>query len=54
MEGICYINDPECIQDSKKHEKTRSELAIQKAMDKINNGIVVLVMPLLLYMKLYH
>ena len=42
MEGICYINDPQCIQDSKRLEKTRSELAIQKAMDKINNGIVVI------------
>jgi precorrin-8X/cobalt-precorrin-8 methylmutase len=40
--GICYINDPECIKDSKKFNKTRSELAIQKAMDKINNGIVVI------------
>ena len=40
--GVCYINDPECIKDSKKFEKTRSELAIQKAMDKINNGIVVI------------
>jgi precorrin-8X/cobalt-precorrin-8 methylmutase len=42
MEGICYINDPQCVQDSKKLEKTRSELAIQKAMDKINNGIVII------------
>jgi precorrin-8X/cobalt-precorrin-8 methylmutase len=42
MNGICYINDPECIENSKKYEKTRSELAIQKAMDKINNGIVVI------------
>ncbi len=42
MNGICYINDPECIANSKKYEKTRSELAIQKAMDKINNGIVVI------------
>ena len=42
MTGICYINDPQCIQDSKKLEKTRSELAIQKAMDKINNGIVII------------
>jgi precorrin-8X/cobalt-precorrin-8 methylmutase len=42
MEGICYINDPQCIQDSKKLEKTRSELAIQKAMDKIDNGIVII------------
>jgi precorrin-8X/cobalt-precorrin-8 methylmutase len=41
MSGICYINDPQCIEDSKKLEKTRSELAIQKAADKINNGIVV-------------
>ncbi len=42
MTGVCYINDPECIKNSKKFEKTRSELAIQKAMDKINNGIVVI------------
>jgi precorrin-8X/cobalt-precorrin-8 methylmutase len=42
MEGICYINDTQCIQDSRRLEKTRSELAIQKAMDKINNGIVVI------------
>jgi precorrin-8X/cobalt-precorrin-8 methylmutase len=42
MNGICYINDPECIANSKKYEKTRSELAIQKAMDKINNGLVVI------------
>ncbi len=42
MTGICYINDPECIENSKRFEKTRSELAIQKAMDKINNGIVVI------------
>ena len=42
MNGICYINDPECMANSKKYEKTRSELAIQKAMDKINNGIVVI------------
>ena len=41
LTGVCYINDPSCIQDSKKLEKTRSELAIQKAIDKINNGIVV-------------
>ena len=40
--GVCYINDPECIKDSKKFNKTRSELAIQKSMDKINNGIVVI------------
>lgn len=42
MTGVCYINDPECVSNSKKFEKTRSELAIQKAMDKINNGIVVI------------
>lgn len=42
MTGVCYINDPGCIENSKKFEKTRSELAIQKAMDKINNGIVVI------------
>jgi precorrin-8X/cobalt-precorrin-8 methylmutase len=41
MTGICYINDPTCIQESKKLEKTRSELAIQKAINKINGGIVV-------------
>jgi len=41
MTGICYINDPECIENSKKLDKTRSELAIQKAADKINNGIVL-------------
>jgi precorrin-8X/cobalt-precorrin-8 methylmutase len=41
MVGVCFINDPECIENSKKLEKTRSELAIQKAADKINNGIVV-------------
>jgi precorrin-8X/cobalt-precorrin-8 methylmutase len=41
LTGVCYINDPSCIEDSKKLEKTRSELAIQKAIDKINNGIVV-------------
>jgi precorrin-8X/cobalt-precorrin-8 methylmutase len=41
LAGVCYINDPSCIEDSKKLEKTRSELAIQKAIDKINNGIVV-------------
>jgi precorrin-8X/cobalt-precorrin-8 methylmutase len=40
--GVCYINDPECIKDSKKFNKTRSELAIQKSIDKINNGIVVI------------
>jgi len=40
--GVCYINDPECIKDSKKFNKTRSELAIQKSMDMINNGIVVI------------
>jgi len=33
MTSVCYINDPECIANSKKFEKTRSELAIQKAMD---------------------
>ena len=42
MTGVCYINDPVCIENSKRFEKTRSELAIQKAMDKINNGIVVI------------
>jgi precorrin-8X/cobalt-precorrin-8 methylmutase len=42
ISGVCYINDPECIKDSKKFNKTRSELAIQKSMDKINNGIVVI------------
>lgn len=42
MTGVCYINDPGCIENSKRFEKTRSELAIQKAMDKINNGIVVI------------
>ncbi len=41
LTGVCYINDPECIENSKKLEKTRSELAIQKARDKINNGIVI-------------
>ena len=41
MTGVCFINDPECVENSKKLEKTRSELAIQKAADKINNGIVV-------------
>lgn len=39
--GVCYINDPSCIEDSKKLGKTRSELAMQKAIDKINGGIVV-------------
>jgi len=42
ISGVCYINDPECIKDSKKFNKTRSELAIQKSMDMINNGIVVI------------
>ena len=41
MNGVCYINDPECIRNSKKIGKTRSELAIQKAIDQINNGIVL-------------
>jgi len=41
LTGVCYINDPECVENSKKLEKTRSELAIQKARDKINNGIVI-------------
>jgi precorrin-8X/cobalt-precorrin-8 methylmutase len=42
MEGVCYINDPECIEDSKKLNRTRSELAMHKAIDKINDGIVVI------------
>lgn len=40
--GICYINDPSLKIDSKHLNKTRSELAIQKAADKIDRGIIVI------------
>ncbi len=42
MSSVCYINDPDCIKNSKEYKKTRSAFAIQKAMDKIHNGIVVI------------
>lgn len=42
LTAVCYINDPLLKELSKKSDKTRSELAIQKAADKINNGIVVI------------
>ena len=42
MSSVCYINDPDCIENSKKYKKTRSAFAMQKAMDKIHNGIVVI------------
>lgn len=42
LTAVCYINDPLLKKLSKNSDKTRSELAIQKAADKINNGIVVI------------
>lgn len=40
--GVCYINDPHLKADSKQFNKTRSELAIQKAANKIDKGIVII------------
>lgn len=42
LTGICLINDPQLKEISKKTNKTRSELAMQKAADKINGGIVII------------
>lgn len=42
LTGVCLINDPELKELSKKSNKTRSELAMQKAIDKIDNGIVII------------
>ncbi len=42
LTGVCNINDPDLREISKKSDKTRSELAIQKSIDKINDGIVII------------
>lgn len=42
LTGTCLINDPQLKEISKKTNKTRSELAMQKAADKINGGIVII------------
>ncbi len=42
LTGVCLINDPQIKEISKKSNKTRSELAMQKAADRINGGIVVI------------
>ena len=42
LAGICLINDPQLKEISKKTNKTRSELAMRKAADKINGGIVII------------
>ena len=42
LTGVCLINDPQLKEISKKSNKTRSELAMQKAADRINGGIVVI------------
>ena len=42
LTGTCLINDPQLKEISKETNKTRSELAIQKAADKINGGIVII------------
>ena len=41
LTGICLINDPKIKEISKNSNKTRSELAIQKAAARINGGIVI-------------
>jgi precorrin-8X/cobalt-precorrin-8 methylmutase len=40
--GTCLISDPQLKEIAKKTNKTRSELAMQKAADKINGGIVII------------
>lgn len=42
LAGICLINDPQLKEISKKTNKTRSELAMRKAADNINGGIVII------------
>jgi precorrin-8X/cobalt-precorrin-8 methylmutase len=42
LTGVCLINDPQIKEISKKSNKTRSEIAMQKAADRINGGIVVI------------
>ena len=42
LTGVCLINDPQLKEISKKSNKTRSELAMQKAADRINGGIAVI------------
>jgi precorrin-8X/cobalt-precorrin-8 methylmutase len=42
LNGVCLINDPQLKEISKKSNKTRSELAMQKAADRINGGIVII------------
>lgn len=42
LSGTCLINDPQLKEISKKTNKTRSELAMQKAADKINGGIAII------------
>ena len=42
LTGTCLINDPQLKEIAKKTNKTRSELAMQKAADKINGGIVII------------
>ena len=41
LTGICLIYDPKIKEISKNSNKTRSELAIQKAAARINGGIVI-------------
>ena len=40
--GTCLISDPQLKEIAKKTNKTRSELAMQKAADKIDGGIVII------------
>jgi precorrin-8X/cobalt-precorrin-8 methylmutase len=42
LSGVCFINDPQLKDISKKSNKTRSELAMRKAADQINGGIVII------------
>ena len=42
LTGICLINDPKLKEISKESNKTRSELAMQEAADKIDSGIVII------------
>jgi precorrin-8X/cobalt-precorrin-8 methylmutase len=42
LTGTCLINDPQLKEIAKKTNKTRSELAMHKAADKINGGIVII------------
>lgn len=42
LEGVCLINDPRLKDLAKVSNKTRSELAMQEASAKIDNGIVII------------